>query len=115
MIEVSVRKNKVELKGHAGRKGKDGIDRACTAVSALTNSLINSLQDLTEDKITTDLGSGSALIEWKELSEKGKLLIDSWFLAMTDINQEDDEKSSGITLMYGGIYHEKEQNELKNF
>jgi uncharacterized protein YsxB (DUF464 family) len=88
LIEVSVRKNKVELKGHAGRKGKDGIDRACTAVSALTNSLINSLQDLTEDKITTDLGSGSALIEWKELSEKGKLLIDSWFLAMTDINQE---------------------------
>ena len=88
MIEVSVRKNKVELKGHAGRKGKDGIDRACTAVSALTNSLINSLQDLTEDKITTDIGSGSALIEWKELSEKGKLLIDSWFLAMTDINQE---------------------------
>ena len=41
LIEVSVRKNKVELKGHAGRKGKDGIDRACTAVSALTNSLIN--------------------------------------------------------------------------
>lgn len=74
MIEVSVRKNKVELKGHAGRKGKDGIDRACTAVSALTNSLINSLQDLTEDKITTDLGSGSALIEWERVVRERKAI-----------------------------------------
>ena len=39
------------MKGHACRKENDGIDRACTAVSALTCNLINSMNDLTDDKI----------------------------------------------------------------
>jgi len=74
--------------GHAGRKSPDGIDRACTAVSALTCNLINSLTDLTEDNITIDTASGMAVIEWENLSDRGKLLVDSWFLGLTEINNE---------------------------
>lgn len=88
MIEISISENKIDLKGHAGKKESDGIDRACAAISALTNSLINSLQDLTKDKIAIQSEIGHIQIEWEGLSEKGKLLIDSWYLAMTDINQE---------------------------
>ena len=88
MIEISISENKIDLKGHAGKKASDGIDRACAAVSALTNSLINSLQDLAKDKIATQSEIGHVRIEWERLSEKGKLLIDSWLLAMTDINRE---------------------------
>lgn len=49
MIIVTVKDNSISITGHACRKEPSGIDRACTAVSALTCSLINSLQDLTHD------------------------------------------------------------------
>lgn len=50
MIIVTAKDNSISITGHACRKEPSGIDRACTAVSALTCSLINSLQDLTHDK-----------------------------------------------------------------
>lgn len=88
MIEVEVKQKGVYINGHAGRKESDGIDRACAAVSALTCNLINSLRDLTDDKVVANTGSGIATIEWEQLSDKGQLLIDSWFLGLTDINKE---------------------------
>lgn len=76
------------MKGHACRRENDGIDRACTAISALTCNLINSLNDLTDDKIESEADSGLTMIKWQELSDKGKLLVDSWFLGLSDINQK---------------------------
>ena len=88
MIEVKVREDMLALKGHACRKGSDGIDRACAAVSALTCNLINSLNDLTGDRIRADTGSGRTVIEWERLSDRGKLLLDSRILVLTEINRE---------------------------
>lgn len=78
----------IEMKGHACRKEDDGIDRACTAISALTCNLINSIHDLTEDKIESEIAHGMTTIKWERLSDKGKLLVDSWFLGIADINSE---------------------------
>lgn len=47
-----------------------------------------SLEDLAGEKISADLECGMAVIEWEELSDKGKLLVDSWYLGMTEINRE---------------------------
>lgn len=88
MITVTVKDKKISMSGHACRKDSNGIDRVCAAVSALTCSLINSLRDLTGDRIRADTGSGMTVIEWENLSDGGKLLIDSWFLGLTDINRE---------------------------
>ena len=88
MITIKITDRNICMNGHACRKGADGIDRACAAVSALTCSLINSLRDLTGDRIQADTGSGMMVIEWENLSDGGKLLIDSWFLGLTDINRE---------------------------
>ncbi len=88
MITISIRQDGIEMKGHACRKENDGIDRACTAISALTCNLINSLKDLTNDKIESEAQSGLTMIKWQELSDKGKLLVDSWFLGLSDINRE---------------------------
>lgn len=88
MIEIRIASSSIRMTGHACRKGSDGIDRACAAVSALTCNLINSLNDLTSDRIRADTGSGKTIIEWEQLSDKGKLLIDSWVLGLTDINRE---------------------------
>ena len=62
--------------------------RVCAAVSALTCNLINSLKDLTGDRIRGETASGMTVIEWEDLSDGGKLLVDSWFLGIAVISQE---------------------------
>ena len=88
MINVEITERSIRLSGHACRKSSDGIDRACAAVSALTCSLINSLQDLTHDRVQAMAESGMTVIRWENLSDGGKLLVDSWFLGLTDVNRE---------------------------
>lgn len=88
MISIQIAEHGIQMYGHAQRKDSDGIDRACAAVSALTCSLINSLRDLTRDRIRAGTESGMAIVEWDDLSDGGKLLVDSWFLGITDINRE---------------------------
>lgn len=89
MIEVKVSEHEIRMQGHAGKSIR-GQDIVCAAVSALTCNLINSLQELTDNHIRADTSSGMTVIEWEELSELGKLLVDSWLLGLTDINREYD-------------------------
>ena len=88
MITIKITDHSICMNGHAGRKSPDGIDRVCAAVSALPCTLINSLKDLTGDRIRAETASGMTVIEWEDLSDGGKLLVDSWFLGLTDINRE---------------------------
>ena len=88
MIQVSVRENSIELHGHAGHMDLSGVDRVCSAVSALTCALINALTDLSGDRIRADTGSGMTVIEWEDLTDGGKLLVDAWFLGLVDIDRE---------------------------
>ena len=88
MISIQITEHGIQMSGHAQCRGSDGIDRACAAVSALKCNLINSLMELTGDRIRAGTESGMAIVEWEKLSDRGKLLVDSWFLGMTDINRE---------------------------
>ncbi len=88
LIEIRVRSCGIQMQGHAGCAGSDGIDRVCAAVSALTCALINGLTDLTGDRIRAYTDSGTAIVEWENLTDGGKLLVDNWMLGMTDINRE---------------------------
>lgn len=87
MIDIRIRKGSIRMSGHACRKSSDGIDRVCAAVSALTCNLINSLRDLTDEKIRAETDDGMTVIEWEDLSDGGKLLVDSWFLGISDISR----------------------------
>ena len=88
MITIKITDRSIRMNGHACQKSPDGIDRVCAAVSALTCNLINSLKDLTGDRTRVETASGMTVIEWEDLSDGGKLLVDSWFLGLTDINRE---------------------------
>lgn len=88
MITIKITDRSIRMNGHACQKSPDGIDRVCAAVSALTCNLINSLKDLTGDRICAETASGMTVIKWEDLSDGGKLLVDSWFLGLTDINRE---------------------------
>lgn len=87
MIAVSVRKDGIEIHGHAGYAAA-GKDIVCAGVTALTMSMVKSLNDLTEDKIEYEISPGKADIHYRNLSEEGKLLVDSFFIGVCAIADE---------------------------
>ena len=82
MIEVKVRKGHIELKGHA-----TGSEIVCAAVSALTQTLVQGLVEITQDSVSWLTDSGNMIIEWKILSDSGRVLIDTWYLGICSIQE----------------------------
>lgn len=87
MIKIKIRPEGIRMDGHANCS-VNGQDIVCAAVSALTCNLINVLHDLAKEQIRADMDSGMTVIAWQKLSDKGKLLVDAWFLGIAAINQE---------------------------
>lgn len=87
MIAVSVRKDGIKVSGHANY-AEDGKDIVCAGVTALTQTLIRSLEDLTRDEIQYEISPGRADIRYGNLSEEGKLLVDSFFIGVCQIADE---------------------------
>lgn len=84
MIAVKVTQTGLTVDGHAGY-AETGNDIICAAVSALAQGLIHSLEALTEDQVFHRLTDGHIDIEYENLSERGELLVDSFFIAVSDI------------------------------
>lgn len=87
MTVVSVRKDEIKISGHAGY-AEAGKDIVCAAVTTLTQTLIRSLEDLARDKIQYEISSGRADIHYRNLSEEGKFLVDSFFVGVCLIADE---------------------------
>lgn len=87
MIVVRVREDGVTVSGHAGFAGA-GKDIICAGVTSLTQTLIKSFIDLTEDKIEYEMSPGRADIKYRNLSKGGKLLVDSFFIGICLIVNE---------------------------
>ena len=87
MIAVSVRKDGIEISGHAGY-AETGKDIVCAGVTALAQTLIGSIEDLTRDKIEYEISPGRADIHYGDLSEAGTLLVDSFFIGVCQIADE---------------------------
>lgn len=81
MIEVKVRKNEIIVSGHANY-AEYGYDIICAGATALAQTLIKSVQDLTEDEIEYDIKPGMVDIRYRDLSEKSRTLVDSFFVGM---------------------------------
>jgi uncharacterized protein YsxB (DUF464 family) len=81
MIEVRVRKNYIQVSGHAGH-APPGQDIVCAGVSALTQALLMSIDSLAEDRIKYRISPGRADIYYGNLSEKSRTLVDSFFIGV---------------------------------
>ena len=82
MINIMIRKNRIEVKGHA-----TGSEIVCAAVSALTQTLVQGLVEITQDSVSWLTDSGNMIIEWKILSDSGRVLIDTWYLGICSIQE----------------------------
>lgn len=87
MIAVSVRQDGITVTGHAGY-AQPGHDIVCAAVSILTQNLIRSIEDLTDEKIEYSISPGKADIKYGNLSEKSRTLVDSFFIGICTIAGE---------------------------
>ena len=87
MIVVDVRKNGITVAGHA-EYAEAGKDIVCAGVTALTQTLIRSLEGLTSDEIEYEISPGRADMHYRDLSEAGKLLVDSFFIGVCSIADE---------------------------
>ncbi len=67
--------------GHANY-AEHGKDIVCAAVSALTQTLTASIEELTDDEIKYNLSPGTVDINYKELSEHAQILISSFFIGV---------------------------------
>lgn len=84
MIAINVSTTGIIVDGHAGY-AEHGKDIVCAAVSVLTQNLINSIESLTIDMIDYEIDEGHIKIAYKDLSEKGCLLVDSFFIGISEI------------------------------
>lgn len=87
MIEASVRKGEIKISGHANY-AVHGSDIVCAGVTALMQTLIKSIKDLTDDKIEYEISPGRVDIKYGNLSEKSKTLVDSFFIGICMIADE---------------------------
>lgn len=79
MIEIKADKGTITITGHAEYAPLD-YDIVCAAVSALTQTFIASVEELTDDKIEYEIEPGNTVIKLWTLSEKSKTLMESFLL-----------------------------------
>lgn len=84
MVQITERNGRVTVSGHAGYAPL-GQDIVCAAISALTQTLIASIEELTGNKIKCDLRRGNAVIEYEDLTEDAQLLVESFFIGAEGI------------------------------
>ena len=84
---MSVREDGITVSGHA-EYAEAGKDIVCAGVTALFQSLIKSIEDLTRDKIEYEVEPGRACVKFKNLSDQGKDLVDSFFIGVCLIADE---------------------------
>ena len=94
MIEVSRFEGGITIKGHAGY-APSGEDIVCAGVSTLAQTLIASIEALTEDAIQYDIQPGWLELKFGKLSASAKLLIASFFVGIEMIA---DNYPDNVTL-----------------
>lgn len=87
MITITRTDSSITVDGHAGY-APHGQDIVCAAVSTLVQGFLLSMDKLTVDELKTHTGAGKALIEYGNLSDSGKLLVDSFFIGVKMVADE---------------------------
>lgn len=104
MILVSFRKKENKLYGfscvgHAGY-AEEGEDIVCAGVSALVINTVNSLEKLTNDKITYQESDGNVVCDViSPISPSGELLLQSLRLGLDQIEKDCGSQFVHVTIV----------------
>ena len=81
MIIVEKSEYSISITGHSGY-AEQGKDIVCAGVSTLVQTLIQSIEILTQDKIEYSLSPGKSVIKYRNPSKSSQLLIGSFFVGI---------------------------------
>lgn len=84
MITVNRYSDKITLRGHANY-AEIGKDIVCSAVSVLVQTLVQSVETLTTDRIEYKMQPGTVDIKFWCLSDQSKVLIDAFFIGIKGV------------------------------
>lgn len=87
MIKIKRKKDGISIKGHANYAPK-GQDIVCASVSVLAQTLIQSIEELTADRIDYSMRPGKIKIKYWSLSDETKALINSFFIGANGIAEQ---------------------------
>lgn len=87
MITINITDDTIKIRGHAGYAPR-GQDIVCAGVTALTQTLVESIEGLTGNEIKYDMSPGRVDIEIKDPDEDAQLLMDSFFVGVEMIADE---------------------------
>lgn len=87
MIAIDITDNTVKIRGHAGY-APQGQDIVCAGVTALTQTLVESIEGLTGNEIKYDMSPGRVDIEIEDPDEDAQLLMDSFLVGIEMIADE---------------------------
>lgn len=87
MITVNMTANTIKIRGHAGY-APQGQDIVCAGVTALTQTLVESIEGLTGNEIKYDMSPGRVDIEIEDPDEDAQLLMDSFLVGIEMIVDE---------------------------
>lgn len=87
MITIMMSTDGVKVRGHANY-APQGQDIVCAGVTALTQTLLGSLETLTGNKIKYDMSPGRVDIEIEDPDEDAQLLMDSFLVGIEMIADE---------------------------
>lgn len=101
MIVVTRSSSGITIEGHAGYAPR-GQDIVCAGISTLVQTLIQSFEDLCTDEISYHLKPGWVEIKHGDLSAKGKVLVDSFFIGVYMIA---DKYPDNVRVVKHGCKH----------
>lgn len=83
MIEINRQNGCITIEGHAGY-APHGQDIVCAAVSALVQTFIASVEELTADEIKAVKSKEGQIqtIQYKHLTERAQVLLDAFFVGI---------------------------------
>ena len=87
MVTIKQRYNGLSIDGHANF-AEQGKDIVCAAVSVLAQTLIASIEELTDDDVRSVIEHGHIELNYRNLSETSRVLIDSFLIGCRMIESE---------------------------
>nr|DAZ02117.1 MAG TPA: YsxB-like protein [Caudoviricetes sp.] len=84
MIQVIIQPGSIQVIGHA-KYAEPGKDIVCAGISTLVQNLVQSIEELTEDEISYIISPGTVDIQYGNLSDKARFLVDSFFIGVSMI------------------------------
>lgn len=89
MIKIHFTSNSLAVQGHAVTEGAPpGCNIICAAVSALTVTLLDGLEEVAKMPFSCVCEPGNVCVNWQEANDTGKALIDTWYRGIRLIQEE---------------------------